>query len=87
MNTKIEIVVNNRDDRTDLILKIEEYVRKHWDSRAKTQGYKKGTKVYNNLRAEFMLGMVCAMDCLLNADETGESSITPKLYFELMRGE
>lgn len=87
MKTKIEIVVGNRQDRTDLILMVEESVRKRWESRAKAQGYKKGSKTYNNLRAEFMLGMVAAMDCILNADETGESSITPKLFFELMRGE
>lgn len=87
MKAKIEIVVNNRNDRTDLILRVEEDVRKRWDSRAKAQGYKKGTKTYNNLRTEFMLGMVAAMDCFLNADETGESSITPKLFFELIRGE
>lgn len=87
METKIEIVVGNRQDRNDLIIKVEDNVRERWDSRAKTQGYKKGSKTYNNLRAEFMLGMVAAMDCILNADETGESSITPKLFFELMRGE
>jgi hypothetical protein len=88
---EISITVKDRKDRTDLILKIEDYVRTRWDSRALAQGFKRGTKKekrdYNNFRTEFMLGMVATMDCILNAEETNESSITPRLYFELMRGE
>jgi len=83
---EISITVKTRKDRTDLILKVEKYVRETWDSRAKTQGFKVGSKKYNDLRCEFMLGMVGAMDCILNAEETNESSITPRLYFELMYG-
>lgn len=84
---EISIAVKTREDRTELILKVEEYVRNRWNARAKAQGYKKGSKAYNTSRTEFMLGMVATMDCILKADETNESSITPKLFFELMRGE
>lgn len=83
---EISIVVKTREERTAFILKVEEAVRKMWDSRAKTQGFKAGSKKYNELRAEFMLGMVGAMDSILKADETNESSITPRLYFELTLG-
>ena len=83
---EISVVIKTREERTAFILKVEAGVRKMWDSRAKTQGLKVGSKKYNDLRVEFMLGMVGAMDSILNAEETKESSITPRLYFELMLG-
>jgi len=83
---KVSIIVNTREDRTRLILRTEEYVRKKWADRARAQGYKDKHITTAKYRVEFMLGMVAAMDYLLNAEETGESSITPKLFFELMRG-
>lgn len=65
---------------------IEIKVLEKWFRRAEAQRYKVGHKKTTELQAEFMLGMVAALDILTDADTTGESSISPKIFFSIMQG-
>jgi hypothetical protein len=66
---------------------IEDKVLKVWHARAKAQGYNPKSKKARELQAEFMFGMVAALDVLTDAETTGESSISPRVMFSVMRGE
>lgn len=70
-----------------LCREIEDKVLKAWEGRRMAQGYKKTSKKTLDLQYEFLLGMVAALDVLTNAEETGESSISPKIMFSIMRGD
>ena len=79
--------VNNEIDRAELLSNVEDAVLKSWESRRFAQGYKFSYKRTAELQAEFILGMVATLDYLLDAEKTRKSSITPKIFFGIMRGE
>ena len=79
--------VENEKDRTELLCDVENAVLKSWEARRLAQGYKFSYKRTAELQAEFLLGMVATLDYLLDAEKTRASSITPKIFFGIMRGE
>jgi|WetSurSiteA1Bulk_404760.scaffolds.fasta_scaffold51293_2 hypothetical protein len=84
---EIVIKISTREDRTDLILKVEKAVLATWERRRLAQGYEFQSKKTRQLQAEFLSGMVATMDVILEAEKTRESSITPKMFFSIIRGE
>jgi len=75
---------------TEQCREIEDKVLKTWHGRARVQGYNPKTKKARELQAEFMLGMVAALDVLYNAnrgDTVEQSSMSPNVMFSIMRGD
>jgi hypothetical protein len=66
---------------------IEVKVLETWHKRAKAQNYKPDSKKAKELQAEFLFGMFAALDVLTDAETTGESSISPRVLFSVMRGD
>lgn len=66
---------------------IEDKVIAAWERRAKVQGYNKTKQKTKDLQAEFLLGMTAALDVLTLAEESGQSSISPRILFSIIRGE
>lgn len=71
----------------DQARKIEDKVLDIWEGRAKTLDYNPDHKITTKLQAEFLLGMVAVTDILTNAATTKESSISPRVYFSIVRGD
>jgi hypothetical protein len=71
----------------DQAREIEDLVLAAWEERAKTLGYNPKHKSTAKLQAEFLLGMVATTDILTNAATTKESSVSPRVYFSIIRGE
>lgn len=69
------------------VREIEDLVLKAWETRANTLDYKRKSKTTLKLQAEFLLGMVAVTDILTDAFKTGDSSISPKVWIGIMRGE
>lgn len=66
---------------------IEDKVLNVWHRRAKAQGYNPNSKKARELQAEFLIGMAAALDVINDAEETGESTISPRVLFAIMRGD
>ena len=66
---------------------IENKVLNVWHRRAKAQGYNPNSKKSRELQAEFLIGMAAALDVINDAEETGESTISPRVLFAIMRGD
>lgn len=66
---------------------LEDDVLKTWEGRALNQGLKIGSKREKALKYEFLLGMVATLDVFEEARKTGQSSISPRIMFGIMRGE
>lgn len=66
---------------------VEDRVLKVWHARAKAQGYNPKSKKARELQTEFLFSMVAALDVLTDAETTGESSISPRVLFSVMRGD
>jgi hypothetical protein len=64
---------------------IEDKVIETWKSRAESQGYK-GVALLR-AQAEFLLGMAAALDVINDAEATGQSTISPRVMFGIMRGD
>lgn len=69
------------------VREVEDLVLKAWEGRAKMQGYKRESKTTIKLQAEFLLGMVAVTDILTDAYNRDASSISPKVWIALTRGE
>lgn len=61
----------------------EDASEEEWD---RYMGHKP-KKERSELQMEFLLGVTCALDYLLDADATDKSSIPPVLFFKSLRGE
>lgn len=87
-NTGKDVILSNIPVLTILQCRaIEDAVLKRWEGRRKFQGWKKECKQTRKLQTEFLLGMVAVTDLLTNAEETNQSSMSPKVMFSIMRGD
>jgi hypothetical protein len=64
---------------------IEDKVLETWKGRAQAQGYR-GVELLR-AQAEFLLGMVATLDVINDAEATGQSTISPRVMFGIMRGD
>lgn len=69
------------------VREIEDLVLKAWENRAKMQGYKRESRTTIKLQAEFLLGMVAVTDILTDAYNRDASSVSPKVWIAITRGE
>lgn len=86
----IELKVSKRKTKEELLPykftpEIHNKLVDLFDGRAKEQGWKKTSKQYKERQLEFFVGAIALMDTLNGNTET--SSITPRMYFTLLRGE
>lgn len=68
----------------DITEKLYAEVLKKFEARREAQGWKFGSKKAMDMQREFMMGVVALLDIL--SPDKEHSTITPRLYFEIIRG-